>query len=127
MHPTDAAAVVAILDTERGGGSITPARLAERIGLSANATSAALNRLEGAGHVVRTRDHQDRRLVSLHTTAKVHADAAAFFAPTASAVDTALTGRPPRQLESLTQLLTDLIDALGAGLRGAGGATRTPT
>lgn len=112
MHPTDAAAIVVILDAERDGATMTPARLAERIGLSANATSAALNRLEEAGHVVRTRDHRDRRLVSLHTTKQVHADAEAFFSPIASALETALTAYPVEQLESLTHLLSELIGVI---------------
>lgn len=112
MHPTDAAAIVVILDAERDGATMTPARLAERIGLSANATSAALNRLEEAGHVVRTRDHRDRRLVSLHTTKQVHADAEAFFSPIASALNTALTAYPIDQLESFTHLLNELVGVM---------------
>ncbi|MCS7483799.1 MarR family winged helix-turn-helix transcriptional regulator [Umezawaea endophytica] len=126
MHPTDAAAVVAILDAERGGGSITPARLAERIGLSANATSAVLNRLEEAGHVVRSREHRDRRLVSLHTTPRVHADAEVFFSSIGSALDAALTACPVEQTESLTRLLRELVDVMTAGLDESEGSTSHP-
>ena len=80
MHTTDAAAMVAILTAEDHGTPLTPARLAEHIVLTTGATSTLLNRLEDAGHIVRTRGHSDRRVVTLHSTPAIHASADAFFA-----------------------------------------------
>lgn len=81
MHTTDAAAVVEILIAEDRGLPITPARLAERLTLSAAATSTLLNRLEEAGDIVRTRGHKDRRLVTLHATEHIHAQADTYYVP----------------------------------------------
>lgn len=114
MHPTDAAAIVEILNSERRGETLTPARLAERIGLTAGATSTLLRRLESAGHVVRSHDHADRRLVSLRSTASVHASAASFFAPTSAALDDALLPFSAADLETAAAVLTALIGAVAA-------------
>ncbi len=81
MHLTDSIAAVEILRAEDRGQPLTPARLAERIGLTSGATSILLNRLEKAGHITRERGHADRRLVTLHSAQVVHADADNFFAP----------------------------------------------
>ena len=51
LHTTDAAALVEILYAEDRGTPLSPARLAERIGLSSGATTALLNRLETAGYM----------------------------------------------------------------------------
>ncbi len=115
MHTSDAAAVVEILQAEARGQVLTPARLAERIGLSAGATSTLLNRLEAAGHVVRTHDHPDRRIVGLHSTPQIHADAATFFAPVAAALDATLSRYTPKQLDTFAEIIADLLDATGNG------------
>jgi MarR family transcriptional regulator, organic hydroperoxide resistance regulator len=115
MHPTDAAAIVEILEAERNEMLMTPARLAERIGLTAGATSTLVNRLEDAGHVVRRRDQSDRRLVGLHTTDRVHRDAEAFFAPIAERLDAVLAAHSSDQLDSFGNLL----DALNAVMSGS--------
>lgn len=81
MHGTDAAAIVEIINAEGRGQPLTPARLAERIGLTTGATSILLNRLEEAGHVVRTREHTDRRVVTLRSTPGIHAAATEFYEP----------------------------------------------
>jgi MarR family transcriptional regulator, organic hydroperoxide resistance regulator len=112
MHPTDAAAIVEILDAESRDAVLTPARLADRIGLTAGATSSVVNRLEAAGHVVRTRDHRDRRVVELHSTPRVHEDAAAFFSPVSAALDEALAGCTPDELDALVRTLTVLNDVV---------------
>ena len=90
MHTTDAAAVVEILSAEDRARPLTPARLAARLGLSTGATSTLLNRLEAAGHVQRTREHSDRRVVTLHSTPAIHQAADNFFAPLADRLRTAL-------------------------------------
>ncbi|MEV8376388.1 MarR family transcriptional regulator [Kribbella sp. NPDC056861] len=98
MHVTDAAAMVAILSAEDEGAPLTPARLAERIVLTTGATSILLNRLEEAGHIVRTRGHSDRRVVTLHSTPAIHAAAEAFFAPLAQRQNDALAGYTATEL-----------------------------
>jgi MarR family transcriptional regulator, organic hydroperoxide resistance regulator len=89
MHTTDAAAIVEILAAEDHSRPLTPARLAERVGLTTGATSTLLNRLEAAGHIRRSREHSDRRIVTLHSTPAIHAAADAFFAPLAGQLEAA--------------------------------------
>lgn len=108
LHPTDATAIVEILTAEQRGETLTPARLAARIGLTTGATSTLLRRLETAGHVERSHDHEDRRVVSLRSTASIHRTAAAFYSPLADALDQTLRGFPPTDLETATRVIAAL-------------------
>ena len=110
MHPTAAAAVVEILIAEDRGRPLSPARLAERIGLSPAATSALLNRLEEAGDVVRTREHRDRRIVTLHATAQIHDRTDAFYEPLHEAFRTAMADRSPAELDLVAEVVGQLRD-----------------
>lgn len=66
LHATDVHALAAILDsTALEGRPMTPSRLAERLNLTSGAVTACLDRLERAGHISRTRDSADRRVVHL--------------------------------------------------------------
>ena len=107
MHASDAAAIVEILTAETHGQVLTPARLAKRIGLTAGATSTLLNRLESAGHVIRTRDHPDRRIVGLHSTALIHDDAESFFTPIAVAMNAALGRYTAEQLDTFAEMIAE--------------------
>jgi len=99
MHATDSAAIVEILRAEDRGQPLTPARLAERIGLTSGATSILLNRLEEAGHVTRERGHSDRRLVTLRSTAAVHRRSAQFFGPLREQLDAVLSRYSSEELD----------------------------
>ncbi len=114
MHPTDAAAIVEILTAEQRGETLTPARLAARIGLTTGATSTLLRRLESAGHVVRSHDHDDRRRVSLRSTDTVHETATAFYAPLASAMDAALQRFSAADLDTAAAVIAALEAAIDA-------------
>ncbi|MDT8913036.1 MarR family transcriptional regulator [Amycolatopsis sp. PS_44_ISF1] len=111
MHTTDAAAMVAILTAEDQGVPITPARLAEHILLTTGATSTLLNRLEDAGHIVRTRGHSDRRVVTLHSTPAIHASADAFFARLAGRQNDVLAGYTEAEL-TLIETAVDRLTAV---------------
>ncbi|WP_248927634.1 MarR family winged helix-turn-helix transcriptional regulator [Paenibacillus hamazuiensis] len=52
-----------LLMTLKRMGRMTVSELAEELHLSASATTIAINRLVRDGHIVRTRDETDRRLV----------------------------------------------------------------
>ncbi|GLZ53799.1 MarR family transcriptional regulator [Actinomycetospora sp. NBRC 106378] len=108
MHVTDSAAIVEILRAEGRGLPLTPARLAERVGLSSGATSILLNRLEDAGHVARRRGHSDRRLVTLHSTPSVHASADAFFSPLRARIDELMDRYTIEQLDLVDEFVTDM-------------------
>lgn len=108
LHSTDATALIEILRGEEQGTPLSPARLGDRIGLTSGATSTLLNRLEEAGHVVRTRVHADRRIVTLHSTPGIHATAEAFFGPLDERITAVTAGYPPEFLDQFITLLHQL-------------------
>jgi DNA-binding MarR family transcriptional regulator len=120
LHSTDAVALVEILAAEERGTPLSPARLSERIGLTAGATSTLLNRLEAAGHVVRSRVHSDRRIVTLHSTPGIQATADAFFHPLGERIAMALAAYPPDALELVETLLGDLRTTIESYIADAG-------
>lgn len=108
LHPTDAAALVEILFAEDSGTPLSPARLSDRIGLTSGATTAALNRLERAGHVVRSREHTDRRVVTLRTSNDIQGPAVQFFATLGRHLDALLASYSPSQLTQVNTFLDEL-------------------
>ncbi|MEU9352343.1 MarR family transcriptional regulator [Streptomyces griseoloalbus] len=64
LHPTDLQCLN-LLTLE--GGPVTTGRIAELTGLTTGSATRLVDRLERAGHVVRERDADDRRLVLVAT------------------------------------------------------------
>ncbi|MFB7719842.1 MarR family winged helix-turn-helix transcriptional regulator [Nocardia sp. NPDC056100] len=116
LHSTDADALIEILAAEERGVFLSPARLSERIALSQPATTALLNRLEQAGHVLRTRDSSDRRVVTLRSSADVQNLADEFFRPLGERVDAVMAHYSPEQLRQFDGFLTELTAAMNAQL-----------
>ncbi|MFI5764525.1 MarR family winged helix-turn-helix transcriptional regulator [Streptomyces sp. NPDC051563] len=108
LHSTDATAVLEIAAAEERGTPLSPARLSERISLSTGATTALLNRLEAAGHITRTREHSDRRIVTLRGGPHIQERADEFFGPLADRLDAAMSPYPPQLLEQFERFVTDL-------------------
>ncbi|NUR95250.1 MAG: MarR family transcriptional regulator [Kribbellaceae bacterium] len=61
LHSTDVRALVRLLDAERAGVDATPSWLAQQLGMTSQATTAVIHRLEAAGHVERLRSRSDAR------------------------------------------------------------------
>ncbi|MFD8205800.1 MarR family winged helix-turn-helix transcriptional regulator [Streptomyces sp. NPDC059695] len=118
LHSTDATAVLEIAAAEERGMPLSPARLSERISLSTGATTALLNRLEAAGHITRTREHSDRRVVTLRGGPHIQERADEFFGPLAGRLDAAMSPYPSQLLERFEQFMTDLNTAMDAHLAG---------
>lgn len=116
LHATDATAVLEIAAAEERGAPLSPARLSERISLSTGATTALLNRLEAAGHITRTREHSDRRIVTLRSGAHVRERADEFFGPLAGRLDASMAAYPPQFLERFEQFMADLNATMDAHL-----------
>jgi len=116
LYSTDATALLEITAAEERGTPLSPARLGKRIQLSSGATTALLNRLEGAGHIVRTREHQDRRVVTLRSSADIQERADAFFQPLAGRLDALMSEYPPDLLQQFETLVTRLCSAMDAQL-----------
>ncbi|GLF93051.1 MarR family winged helix-turn-helix transcriptional regulator [Streptomyces yaizuensis] len=112
VHSTDAFALLEIASAEADGVPLSPALLSGRIPLSSGAMTALLNRLEGAGYVTRTREHTDRRIVTLRSTPRAREHADAFFAQVNARQDEVLSPYPPELLQQLTTVLTQLRSTL---------------
>ena len=120
MHTTDADAVMLIIEVEQRERPLTPARLAERLGLSPGATSILLGRLEQAGHIERTREATDRRVVTLRSTTRINASADAFFEPLHEQLGQALGGFTAAQLDVVVRTADNLRTAMESDLRDPG-------
>lgn len=108
VHSTDAVALVEIFYAEEKGAPLSPARLSERISLSSGATTALLNRLEQAGHIVRSREDADRRVITLRSSPDMQVLADEFFGPLAVRLDAMLAHYPPELIQQFEAFLTDL-------------------
>ncbi|KUN80529.1 MarR family transcriptional regulator [Streptomyces bungoensis] len=109
LHATDVHALAAILDASvNEGRPMTPSRLRERLNLTSGAVTACLDRLERAGHISRTRDDADRRVVHLHYRAGARALARRYFSPLARSTEAARQRFTPEQLETIAEFLRAL-------------------
>jgi DNA-binding MarR family transcriptional regulator len=104
----DAAALSEILYAEDAGTPLSPARLGERIGLTSGATTSLINRLEAAGYVVRTREHVDRRIVTLRYNPAAEAAGRRFFTPLGHHLDAMIVQYPAEQLDAIEAFLEHL-------------------
>ncbi|MEV6656270.1 MarR family winged helix-turn-helix transcriptional regulator [Nocardia fluminea] len=117
LHSTDAEALIEILTAEERGTTLSPARLSERISLSNSATTALLNRLEQAGHIVRSREHDDRRVITLRSTPRIHTLANDFFGPLGTKVEDTVMGKySPEELRRFESFLADVHATMTAHL-----------
>jgi DNA-binding MarR family transcriptional regulator len=117
LHYTDAVALLEIAEAEQRGDPLSPARLSERVSLTSGATTALINRLERANHVVRTREHTDRRVVTLHATEHVAELAATYFGPMGHRLDAMMAKYPPDQLRQFESFVVDLRNTMEDHLR----------
>ena len=109
LHPTDWAALLAVMQGDRAGTPLTPGELGERLGMSSGATTAVVDRLERAGHVRRVRDSRDRRRLTLHRAENAHALIAAFFDPLDAAMDTIVVGYTALELATVQRFLAEAV------------------
>ncbi|MFD5642909.1 MarR family winged helix-turn-helix transcriptional regulator [Streptomyces anulatus] len=126
LHSTDAAALVEILYAEDQGAPLSPARLSERVSLSSGATAILLKRLEQAGHIVRTRESADRRVVTLRSSPGIRPRAIAFFGPYSERMAEAMAAYSPQEIQHFENFLGTLrttMDALLAHEYEGGGPT----
>ncbi|MFJ5047598.1 MarR family winged helix-turn-helix transcriptional regulator [Streptomyces sp. NPDC088719] len=114
LHSTDAAALVEILYAEDQGTPLSPARLSERVSLSSGATAILLKRLEQAGHIVRTRESADRRVVTLRSSPDIRPRAIAFFGPYSERMAEAMAAYSPREIQRFEEFLGTLRTTMDA-------------
>ncbi|MFD0020799.1 MarR family winged helix-turn-helix transcriptional regulator [Streptomyces sp. NPDC058382] len=126
LHSTDATAVLEIAAAEERGTPLSPARLSERVSLSTGATTALLNRLESAGHITRTREHTDRRVITLRGGAHIQERADEFFGPLARRLDTAMSPYPPELLARFEEFVAALNSTMDTHLTELGTEPPSP-
>jgi DNA-binding MarR family transcriptional regulator len=112
LHSTDAAALVEILYAEDQGTPLSPSRLGERLSLTSGATTNLLNRLDRLGHIVRTREHTDRRIVTLRSSKQIEGPAREFFGPFSEKLEALVARYPPEQLEQFEDFLHTLCTSM---------------
>lgn len=98
LPTTDGNALGEIVWAERAGAPLSPTALAARIGMTTGAATALLNRLEARDLVTRTREHRDRRTVTLRSTERARAAVEQFFAGPEAALAAALADYTEDQL-----------------------------
>jgi DNA-binding MarR family transcriptional regulator len=114
LHPTDLQALMAVMHAEGRGDPLTPGRLGEELGLSSGATTAVIDRLERAGHLSRSRESPDRRMVHLRYGDAGMALAMAFFEPLGRRTDDVMNDYSDAELATVRRFLAGMGEALAA-------------
>lgn len=112
LHGTDVRALVRLLDAERAGLEATPSWLAQQLGMTSQATTAVIHRLEAAGHVERLRSRTDGRSTHLQVSDRAVALGWQFFGPLLDRLIAVTTALTPTQRTTVGDYLTEVTEAL---------------
>jgi len=121
LPTTDTTALAEVIWAETAGRALSPARLSERLHLTSGATTALVNRLEGGGHLERSRESADRRVVTLRPTTASRARVTALLQGAQIEVDRALDGFTPDQLRTAAAVVRAVAEGTAAGTRAMAG------
>jgi len=113
LHGTDVRALVRLLDAERAGAEATPGWLAQQLGMTSQATTAVIHRLEAAGHVERLRSRTDGRSARLQVSDSAVALGWQFFGPLLDRMIVTTQGLGPDEQTVVKEYLSAVSDALG--------------
>jgi DNA-binding MarR family transcriptional regulator len=111
LHDTDVRALIHLLDADRAGLPATPGWLGVQLGLTSPSTTALIDRLESAGHVVRQRSSADRRKVELRVSDQAVALGWAFFGPLLTGMIRAMRSFAPAELDTVDRFLREVATA----------------
>jgi DNA-binding MarR family transcriptional regulator len=112
LHTTDVRALVRLLDAERAGAEATPGWLAQQLGMTSQATTAVIHRLEAAGHVERLRSRTDGRSARLQVSDTAVALGWQFFGPLLDRLIATTQALGPADQTLVKEYLTAVSDAL---------------
>ncbi|MEH3156525.1 MAG: MarR family winged helix-turn-helix transcriptional regulator [Gordonia paraffinivorans] len=96
-------------------GPMGVADLARHLGIRSASATAMVDRLEQAGHVVRSRDDVDRRRVTVTQTPAAREASFEAWAPTIGAIDDLCRGLDDGERDVVTRFLGDVTAILRAG------------
>jgi DNA-binding MarR family transcriptional regulator len=113
LHDTDVRALIHLLDADRAGLPATPGWLGPRLGLTSPSTTALIDRLESAGHVVRQRSPADRRKVEIRVSDRAVALGWEFFGPLLTGMVRAMRSFGPGELDTVDRFLREVAAAAG--------------
>ena len=113
LHDTDVRALIHLLDADRAGVPATPGWLGAQLGLTSPSTTALIDRLESAGHVVRERSSADRRKVEIHVSDQAVALGWEFFGPLLSGMVAAMRSFDAAELDTVDRFLRAVAAAAG--------------
>ncbi|ANZ40426.1 transcriptional regulator [Lentzea guizhouensis] len=105
LPASDANALGQIIWAAEADEPLSPAQLSRQIGMTTGATTILLNRLETAGHLVRTRESTDRRRVTLRPTPAARDHARRFLALAGTEIATVLRTTTPDELRTVAAFL----------------------
>jgi len=106
LQTSDLQALVAIMSAEGQGAPLSPKDLRHIIGLSSGGTSYVIDRLETAGHILRERSGDDRRVVHLRFTEHGMATGLAFFGPLGARTEEVIDQFDDDELDIVVRFLT---------------------
>jgi MarR family transcriptional regulator, organic hydroperoxide resistance regulator len=105
LPASDANALGQIIWAAETDSPLSPARLARQIGMTTGATTILLNRLEAAGHLVRSRESADRRRVTLRPAPAAREHARGFLAVAGAEIAGVLRTTSPAELRTIAAFL----------------------
>jgi DNA-binding MarR family transcriptional regulator len=113
LHATDVRALTRLLDAERAGVEATPGWLGQQLGMTSQATTAVIHRLEAAGQVERLRSRTDGRSTRLQVSETAVDLGWQFFGPLLERLIGITEQLDRRDRSVVSDYLTAVTDALG--------------
>ncbi|AGL18503.1 MarR family winged helix-turn-helix transcriptional regulator [Actinoplanes sp. N902-109] len=115
LPTSDANALGHIVWAAEDNRPLSPADLSRQIGMTSGATTVLLNRLEAAGHIRRSREHADRRRVTLRPEPAAREQARAFLAEAGAEIAEVLLTTDPGELRLVAAFVDRITAASVAG------------
>jgi DNA-binding MarR family transcriptional regulator len=113
LHDTDVRALIHLLDADRAGVPATAGWLGAQLGLTSPSTTALIDRLESAGHVIRARSSADRRKVEIRVSDRAVALGWEFFGPLLTGMVRAMRSFGAADLDTVDRFLSEVAAAGG--------------
>lgn len=109
---SDAVGLAEIAVASGQGVPMTPARLARHVGLTSGATNALINRLERRELVTRSRESDDRRIVTLRPTPRAATSVGEFAEQSGGGLEEVLRRLDPTSARIIAEFLGDITTSI---------------